>query len=128
MATSKAKKKPMKKTTAAKKPAAKKTTAAKKPAAASRKTTRAKGKGGAANSAFMKPMQPSAALAKVVGEAPQPRSEVTKRVWAYIKKNGLQDAKDRRSINADATLGPVFGGNKKVTMFELTKHVNKHLS
>jgi chromatin remodeling complex protein RSC6 len=123
MAT-KTKKKPAKKSSA--KPAAKKSTAkAKKPA---RKATRAKGKGGAANSAFMKPMQPSASLAKIVGDSAIPRSEITKRVWAYIKKNGLQDAKDRRSINADATLGPVLGGNKKVTMFELTKHVNKHLS
>ena len=85
-------------------------------------------RGGSANSAFMKPMQPDEALAQVVGDKPLPRSEVTKRVWAYIKKRGLQDAKDRRSINADATLGPVLDGKKKVTMFELTKHVNNHLS
>ena len=125
MAT-KTKKKPAAKKTAAK-PAAKKT-AAKAKKAPARKAVRAKGKGGAANSAFMKPMQPSASLAKVVGDSPIPRSEITKRVWAYIKKNDLQDAKDRRSIIADATLGPVLGGNKKVTMFELTKIVNKHLS
>ena len=86
------------------------------------------GRGGAANSAFMKPMKPDAALAAIVGDEPLPRSEVTKRVWAYIKKKGLQDAKDKRSINADATLGPVLDGKKKVTMFELTKHVNNHLS
>ncbi len=102
-----------------------KTAAAKaKPKAAKAKPAR----GGAANSAFMKPMTPDAALAKVVGDEAIPRSEITKRVWAYIKKKGLQDAKDRRSINADDTLGPVLDGKKKVTMFELTKHVNNHLS
>jgi upstream activation factor subunit UAF30 len=114
-------------TTKAKKTAARpKTAAAKaKPAA---KAKRGGGKGGAANSAFMKPMKPDAALAAIVGDAAIPRSEVTKRVWAYIKKKGLQDAKDKRSINADAALGPVLDGKKKVTMFELTKHVNNHLS
>jgi chromatin remodeling complex protein RSC6 len=121
MATAKSKKKPMKAAKA--KPAAKKKAAPK----AAKRTTGKKA-GGAANSAFMKPMQPSAALAAITGDKPQPRSEITKRVWAYIKKNGLQDAKDRRSINADAALGAVFGGAKKVTMFELTKLVNKHLS
>src|SRR5690349_17364314 len=86
--------------------AKKSTTAAKaKPKAAKAKTA---GRGGAANSAFMKPMTPDSALARVVGDEPIPRSEVTKRVWAYIKKKGLQDAKDRRSINADETLGPVL--------------------
>jgi upstream activation factor subunit UAF30 len=108
---------------------AKTTTKPKAKAAPKKKAaTRAKGRGGAANSAFMKPMKPSAALAAIVGDEPQPRSEITKRVWAYIKKKGLQDAKDRRSINADENLGGVFGGKKKVTMFELTKLVNKHLS
>src|SRR5688572_33439312 len=114
-----------------KKATSKKTTTAKpKKAAKAKPAAKAKrgGKGGAANSAFMKPMKPDAALAAVVGDNPIPRSEVTKRVWAYIKKHGLQDAKDRRSINADATLGPVLDGKKKVTMFELTKHVNNHLS
>ena len=120
MAT-KTKKKPAKKSSA--KPMAKKS-----PAKAKKPAKKAKGKGGAANSAFMKPMQPSASLAKVVGDSPIPRSEITKRVWAYIKKKGLQDAKDRRSINADDVLGPVLDGRKKVTMFELTKHVNNHLS
>ena len=79
------------------------------------------------NAAFMKPMQPDALLAKVVGDKPLPRTEVTKKVWAYIKKNDLQDAKIRRNINADANLLPVFGGKKQVTMFEMTKLINKHL-
>jgi upstream activation factor subunit UAF30 len=111
-------------TTKAKKTAARPKAKA-KPAA---KAKRGGGRGGAANSAFMKPMKPDAALAAIVGDSPLPRSEVTKRVWAYIKKKGLQDSKDKRSINADATLGPVLDGKKKVTMFELTKHVNNHLS
>ena len=89
---------------------------------------KSKGKSAGGNPAFMKPMTPDAALAKVVGDQPIPRTEVTKRVWDYIKKNNLQDAQDKRSINADATLGPVFGGKKKVTMFELTRLVNEHLS
>ncbi len=79
------------------------------------------------NAAFMKPMQPSDALAKIVGSKPIPRTEITKKVWAYIKKNDLQDAKIRRNINADANLLPVFGGKKQVTMFEMTKLINKHL-
>jgi chromatin remodeling complex protein RSC6 len=79
------------------------------------------------NAAFMKPMQPDELLAKVVGDKPLPRTEVTKKVWAYIKKNGLQDAKKRTCINADDCLGPIFGGKKQVTMFEMTKLVNKHL-
>lgn len=80
------------------------------------------------NAAFMKPMKPSAALAAVVGAEPQPRSEITKRVWDYIKKHDLQDAKNRRQINADDKLRAVFGGQKSVTMFEMTKLVNQHLS
>lgn len=80
------------------------------------------------NAAFMKPMKPSAELAAVVGADPQPRSEITKRVWDYIKKNNLQDAQNRRQINADAKLKPVFGGLASVTMFEMTKLVNNHLS
>jgi chromatin remodeling complex protein RSC6 len=75
----------------------------------------------------MKPMTPSAALAEVVGAKPLPRTEVTKKIWAYIKKNDLQDAKDRRSIVADAKLKKIFGGKGKVNMFEMTKLVNKHL-
>ncbi|HEY3446281.1 MAG TPA: SWIB/MDM2 domain-containing protein [Myxococcales bacterium] len=79
------------------------------------------------NAAFMKPMQPDAALAEIVGEKAIPRTEVTKKVWAYIKKNGLQDKKEKRNINADEKLLKVFGGKKTVTMFEMTKLVNKHL-
>ncbi len=94
---------------AAKKPAAKKT--ARKP-----------------NAAFMKPMTPSAALAKIVGDKAQPRTEVVKKIWAYVKKNELQDKKEKRNINADENLKAVFGGKKTVTMFEMTALVNKHLS
>lgn len=102
--------------------------AAKPAAKAKPKASTKSARGGAANSSFMKPMKPDAALAKVVGDEAIPRSEITKRVWAYIKKKGLQDAKDRRSINADEVLGPVLDGKKKVTMFELTKLVNGHMS
>jgi len=94
---------------AAKKPAAKKT--ARKP-----------------NAAFMKPMTPSAALAKIVGDKAQPRTEIVKKIWAYVKKNELQDKKEKRNINADENLKAVFGGKKTVTMFEMTALVNKHLS
>ena len=80
------------------------------------------------NAAFMAPVTPSAALAAVVGTKPIPRTEVTKRLWAYIKKNKLQDAKNKRVIKADATLKPVFGGKASVNMFEMTKLVSKHLS
>ena len=80
-----------------------------------------------ANAAFMRPVQPDAAVAEVVGAKPIPRTEVTKRLWAYIKKNGLQDMKNKRMINADAPLKVVFGGKSSVNMFEMTKLVNKHL-
>jgi upstream activation factor subunit UAF30 len=99
-----------KKKTAVKKTAAKKKTAARKP-----------------NAAFMKPVTPSADLAEVIGAKPVPRTEVTKKLWAYIKKNGLQDPKNRRMIKADAALKPVFGGKATVNMFEMTKLVGKHL-
>src|SRR5947209_15363002 len=79
------------------------------------------------NAAFMKPVQPDAALAAVVGEKAIPRTELTKKLWAYIKKKGLQDAKNRRMINADDNLKTVFGGKKQVSMFEMTKLVNKHV-
>ena len=82
----------------------------------------------APNPAFMKPMQISDALAKIVGSKPMPRTEVTKKLWDYIKKNKLQDAVNRREINADENLRAVFGGQSKVSMFEMTKLVNKHLS
>jgi upstream activation factor subunit UAF30 len=79
------------------------------------------------NAAFMRPVTPSAALAEVVGSKPIPRTEVTKKLWAYIKKNGLQDKKNKRMINADATLKTVFGGKSAVNMFDMTKLVGKHL-
>ena len=78
------------------------------------------------NPAFMKPLTPSTTLAAVVGATPLPRTEVVKKLWAYIKKNGLQDAKNRRNINADDKLKPIFGKNT-VSMFEMTKLVSKHL-
>ena len=81
-----------------------------------------------ANTAFMKPMKISAELAEVVGAGPMPRSEVVKKLWAYIKKNGLQDEKNKRNINADEALKAVFGGKATVNMFEMTKLVSKHLS
>jgi chromatin remodeling complex protein RSC6 len=99
----------------AKKPAKKK--AAKKKTASKRKPS----------AAFMKPMKISPALAAVIGAGPYPRTEVTKKLWAYIKRKGLQDAKERRNINADANLKVVFGGRGKVNMFEMTKLVSKHL-
>ena len=81
-----------------------------------------------ANSAVMKPMTISAELALVVGKGPMPRSEVVKKLWVYIKKNGLQDQKNKRNINADAALEAVFAGKGTVSMFEMTKLVSKHLS
>ena len=79
------------------------------------------------NPAFMKPMQPDAALAEVVGSSPLPRTEVTKKLWAYIKSNGLQDQTQKTLINADDKLRAVFDGKPQVTMFEMTKLVNQHL-
>ena len=79
------------------------------------------------NAAFMKPMTPTATLAAVIGSSPMPRTEVTKKLWAYIKRNGLQDSKNRRNINADDKLQEVFGGKKQVSMFEMTKLVSRHL-
>ena len=79
------------------------------------------------NAAFMKPLAPSAALAEVVGSKSIPRTEVVKKLWAYIKKNGCQDKKNKRMINADAKLKAVFGGKSSVNMFEMTKLVSKHL-
>src|SRR5574337_596368 len=102
------------KKTAAKKPAAKKPAAKK---AAKRKP----------NAAFMKAMTPSSVLAAVVGSMPMPRTEVTKKIWDYIKKNKLQDAVNKRLINADEKLRAVFGGKNKVSMFEMTKLVSNHL-
>ena len=80
------------------------------------------------NAAFMKPVTPDGALSAVVGSKPLPRTELTKKLWDYIKKNGLQDKKDRKMINADASLKAVFGGMSKVSMFEMTKLVSGHVS
>jgi chromatin remodeling complex protein RSC6 len=113
---------------AAKKPAARKS-AAKKPmkkAAAKRPAAKAKSKR-KPNAAFMKPMNPSSTLAAVVGSSPMPRTEVTSKLWGYIKKNNLQDKTNRRMINADDKLRDVFGGKRQVSMFEMTKLVSKHL-
>ena len=97
-----------------KKPAKK---AAKKKGASKRKPS----------AAFMRPLTPSAQLAVVVGASPLPRTEVTKKLWGYIKRKGLQDAKNRRMINADDALRPVFNGKNQVSMFDMTKLVSKHL-
>ena len=113
-----------KKSSAKKRPAARKKTAKK----SSRKTARKKsGTKRVPSAAFMKPMTPSAQLAPVVGSSPLPRTEVTKKLWAYIRRKGLQDSKNRRMINADDNLRPVFGGSRQVSMFEMTRLVNKHL-
>ncbi|HLL55801.1 MAG TPA: SWIB/MDM2 domain-containing protein [Myxococcaceae bacterium] len=108
--------------------AKKTTTAAKKPAAAPAKKTATKTAKRSPNAAFMKEMTPSAALAEIVGAKPLPRTEVVKKLWAYIRKNNLQDPKEKRNINADDKLKPIFGGKKQVSMFEMTKLVNKQLS
>ena len=94
---------------------------------AAKKVAKKKGAKRKPSAAFMKPMTPSAALAAVVGSKPLPRTEVTKKLWQYIKKNKLQDAKNRRNINGDAALKAVFGGKATVNMFEMTKLVSKHL-
>jgi chromatin remodeling complex protein RSC6 len=103
---------------------------ARKPArkTTARKSAKKSGKKRTPSAAFMKPMQPDAALGAVVGNGAMPRTEVTKKIWAYIKRNGLQDSKNRRAINADDKLRPVFGGKSQVTMFDMTKLVNRHLS
>jgi upstream activation factor subunit UAF30 len=117
----KAAKKPAARKSAAKKPMKK--AAAKRPAAKAKKpATKRK-----PNAAFMKPMAPSATLAAVVGNSPMPRTEVTSKLWGYIKKNNLQDKTNRRMINADDKLREVFGGKRQVSMFEMTKLVSKHL-
>ncbi len=111
-------KKPAAKKPAAKKPAAK--TAAKKPAAKKPAAKRTP------NAAFMKAMTPSAVLAEITGAAPMPRTEVTKKVWDYIKKNELQDAVNKRMINADEKLRQIFN-KAQVSMFEMTKLISSHL-
>jgi len=87
-----------------------------------------KGSGRKPNPALMKPVQPSEELAEIVGMQPLPRSELTRKLWAYIKENALQDQDNKRMIKADARLKPVFGGRAEVNMFEMTKLVNKHVS
>jgi chromatin remodeling complex protein RSC6 len=98
--------------------------AAKKKSARRKKSSGAKRK---PNAAFMKPMTISPQLATVIGSSPMPRTEVTKKLWAYIKRKGLQDSKNRRMINADDNLRPIFGGKGQVSMFDMTKMVSKHL-
>ena len=123
---------PKKKKAAAKKKKAapkKKKAAAKKKKAAPKKKKAAKKKKAKRkpNPSFMRPLQPDAALSAVVGPKPIPRTQVVKKLWAYIKRNRLQDMQNKRMINADDKLKPIFGGKKQVSMFEMTKLVNKHL-
>jgi len=133
MATAKKKaaKKPAAKKAAVKKPAAKKApakkAAKKAPAKKVAKKAAAPKKPRKPNAAFMKPMTPSSVLGSVIGMMPMPRTEVTKKIWDYIKKNKLQDAVNKRMINADEKLKAVFGGKGKVSMFEMTKLVSNHL-
>jgi upstream activation factor subunit UAF30 len=117
------------KKTAGRKKSAKKS--ARRPAArkkAAKRAKRSSGKKRAPNPAFMRPLQPSARLAAVVGSSPIPRTQVISKLWAYIKRNGLQDSKNRRAINADEKLRPLFGGRSQVTMFDLAKIANNNLS
>ena len=106
------------------KKAARKSTARK----SARKTAKKSGKKRTPSAAFMRPVTPDNALSAVVGSSPLPRTELTKKLWAYIKRNGLQDSKNRRAINADDKLRPVFGGKSQVSMFDMTKMVSKHVS
>jgi chromatin remodeling complex protein RSC6 len=112
---------------ATKKKAAKKSAKKGKKMAARRPAKKKSGAKRKPNPAFMKPMTPSAALAAVVGPIAQARTEITKKIWGYIKKNKLQDAINKRMINADEKLREIFGGKRQVSMFEMTKLVSKHL-
>jgi len=118
---------------AAKKKAKKGKSASRKSSSKGKKTTRkaakkkSSGKKRKPNAAFMAPMTPSSQLSNVVGSNAIPRTEVTKKLWGYIKRKGLQDNKNRRMINADENLRPIFGGKSQVSMFEMTRLVNKHL-
>lgn len=118
-----------KKKTAAKKSAKKKS--ARRPAArkktAKKAAKRSSGKKRTPSAAFMRPVTPDNSLSAVVGSSPLPRTELTKKLWAYIKRNGLQDKKNRRNINADDKLRPVFNGKSQVSMFEMTSLVNRHV-
>ncbi|HZF64894.1 MAG TPA: SWIB/MDM2 domain-containing protein [Chitinophagaceae bacterium] len=111
---------------AAPKKAAKKA-APKKASGGTAKKASGKKNAGTANPAFMAPLTPSPALGEVVGNKPLPRTEIIKKIWDYIKKNDLQDQKNRRMINADDKLKPVFGNKEQISMFELAKVVNKHV-
>lgn len=124
-AAKKTAKKTTTKKTAKKAKTTKKTVKAKTAKKTAKKTTTTKRK---PNAKFMAPLKISDTLAAVVGNKPLPRTEVTKKLWQYIKKNNLQDAKERRMINADDNLKAVFGGRASVSMFEMTKLVNKHLT
>jgi upstream activation factor subunit UAF30 len=119
---------------AAKKKAKKGKSASRKSSSKAKKSTRkaskkksSSGKKRKPNAAFMAPMTPSSQLSNVVGSNAIPRTEVTKKLWGYIKRKGLQDSKNRRMINADENLRPIFGGKSQVSMFEMTRLVNKHL-
>ncbi len=126
-AAKKAAKKPAKKV--AKKPAKKAVKkAAKKPAKKAAKKVAKKKSARKPSAAFMKALTPSANLAAVVGSKPMPRTEVVKKIWVYIKANKLQDKNNKRMINADAKLKPVFGGKSQVSMFDMAKHLAKNLS
>jgi chromatin remodeling complex protein RSC6 len=116
------------KKTAGRKKSAKRS--AKRPARrkAAKRAKKATGRKRTPNPAFMRPLQPSAKLAAVIGNSPMPRTQVISKLWAYIKRNGLQDAKNRRAINADEKLRPLFGGRSQVTMFDLAKIANQNLS
>ena len=109
---------------AAKRPAARKKTARK----AAKKSAKKSSKKRTPNAAFMRPVTPDMQLSAVVGSSPMPRTELTKKLWGYIKRKGLQDQKNRRMINADDNLRAVFGGKSQVSMFDMTKLVNKHVS
>ena len=104
-----------------------KSAAKKKSGGGARKKSGGSGAKRKPNAAFMKPMTVSPQLGTVIGTNPMPRTEVTKKLWAYIKRKGLQDQKNRRMINADENLKPIFGGKSQVSMFDMTKLVSKHL-
>jgi upstream activation factor subunit UAF30 len=93
-----------------------------------KKAAKRSGKKRTPSAAFMRPVTPDSALSAVVGSSPLPRTELTKKLWAYIKRNGLQDSKNRRAINADDKLRPVFNGKSQVSMFDMTKLVSRHVS
>lgn len=118
---------------AAKKKSKKGKSASRKSSSKGRKRTRksakrkSSGKKRKPNAAFMAPMTPSSQLSNIVGSSALPRTEVTKKLWGYIKRRGLQDSRNRRMINADENLRPIFGGKSQVSMFEMTRLVNKHL-